>query len=353
MNYLLQRLEHYSGVVVMTTNKEASLDEALQRRLTLHLHLQIPEPPERERLWRSMLPTKAPSARNINFRALANDYEISGGYIKNVALRLPSWPRRRASRSTWVSLRRAAALESWKTWAAWSRAAVAKMSPACPMPPPVPSPSRARQRLQRIANHPFAFSARFSLATTPVKTWQHPPLHLGAIGVPVRAVATGAVLIVAALAMDQQDRKVDEIEVRQYVAELARQAPGQTHHQIAGEVEVPRDAPKARGEELRAARRANERRASSPDLAAGIEPKAMLLEVGAAEQEVAAGVERNDGDGGGKRQVVSVRDQILRLQREGKRHPDQAAPRQHEAEALVPDVPDGVLVQEVVGDVEN
>ena len=67
-------------------------------------------------------------------------------------------------------------------------------------------------------------------------------------------------------------------------------------------------------------------------------------------------VERDDGDGSGKRQVVSVRDQILRLQREGKRHPDQAAPRQHEAEALVPDVPgrkDGVLVQEVVGDVEE
>jgi SpoVK/Ycf46/Vps4 family AAA+-type ATPase len=34
VNYLLQRLEAYSGVVVMTTNKEASLDEALQRRLT-------------------------------------------------------------------------------------------------------------------------------------------------------------------------------------------------------------------------------------------------------------------------------------------------------------------------------
>ena len=45
MNYLLQRLEQYSGVAVLTTNKEAALDEALQRRLTLHLHLEIPEPP--------------------------------------------------------------------------------------------------------------------------------------------------------------------------------------------------------------------------------------------------------------------------------------------------------------------
>ncbi|HNN95640.1 MAG TPA: AAA family ATPase [Pseudomonadota bacterium] len=111
VNYLLQRLEHYSGVVVMTTNKEASLDEALQRRLTLHLHLQIPEPPERERLWRSMLPTKAPSARNINFRALANDYEISGGYIKNVALRAAFLAAQEGISIHMGLLRRAAALE--------------------------------------------------------------------------------------------------------------------------------------------------------------------------------------------------------------------------------------------------
>ncbi|HEY0481769.1 MAG TPA: AAA family ATPase, partial [Kofleriaceae bacterium] len=39
VNYLLQRLEQYTGVVVLTTNKDAALDEALQRRLTLHLRL--------------------------------------------------------------------------------------------------------------------------------------------------------------------------------------------------------------------------------------------------------------------------------------------------------------------------
>ena len=111
VNYLLQRLEHYSGVVVMTTNKEASLDEALQRRLTLHLHLQVPEPPERERLWRSMLPTKAPSARNINFKSLANDYEISGGYIKNVALRAAFLAAQEGVSIHMGLLRRAAALE--------------------------------------------------------------------------------------------------------------------------------------------------------------------------------------------------------------------------------------------------
>lgn len=111
VNYLLQRLEQYSGVVVMTTNKEASLDEALQRRLSLHLHLEIPEPPERERLWRSMLPSKAPSARNINFKALAKEYEISGGYIKNVALRAAFLAAETSTPIHMGLLRRAAALE--------------------------------------------------------------------------------------------------------------------------------------------------------------------------------------------------------------------------------------------------
>ena len=49
--------------------QKASLDEALQRRLTLHLHLEIPEPPERERLWKSMLPQNAPWAKDINWKA--------------------------------------------------------------------------------------------------------------------------------------------------------------------------------------------------------------------------------------------------------------------------------------------
>lgn len=111
VNYLLQRLEHYSGVVIMTTNKEAALDEALQRRLTLHLHLQIPEPEERERLWQSMLPKKALVSDSVNWKALAKDYEISGGYIKNVALRAAFLAAQEGSAITMDLIRRAATLE--------------------------------------------------------------------------------------------------------------------------------------------------------------------------------------------------------------------------------------------------
>jgi SpoVK/Ycf46/Vps4 family AAA+-type ATPase len=87
VNYLLQRLEQYTGVAVLTTNKDASLDEALQRRLTLHLFLDIPEIDERERLWRSFMPERAPVSRDVDYRTLALEFELSGGYIKNAAVR--------------------------------------------------------------------------------------------------------------------------------------------------------------------------------------------------------------------------------------------------------------------------
>jgi MoxR-like ATPase len=111
VNYLLQRLEQYSGVAVLTTNKEAALDEALQRRLTLHLHLEIPEQEERERLWKSFMPTKLRRSKDIDFKALAQEYELSGGYIKNVAVRAAFLAAAEKSAVNMSILRRAAALE--------------------------------------------------------------------------------------------------------------------------------------------------------------------------------------------------------------------------------------------------
>jgi len=87
VNYLLQRLEQYTGVAILTTNKDTALDDALQRRLTLHLRLEIPELKERERLWRSFLPPQAPVSTDVNLHILAKEFELSGGYIKNAAVR--------------------------------------------------------------------------------------------------------------------------------------------------------------------------------------------------------------------------------------------------------------------------
>ena len=87
VNYLLQRLEAYPGVAVLTTNKEESLDDALQRRLSLHLRLQLPEVPERKRLWRSFLPPQLPGAATVDVDWLAKQFPLAGGSIKNAAVR--------------------------------------------------------------------------------------------------------------------------------------------------------------------------------------------------------------------------------------------------------------------------
>jgi len=111
VNYLLQRLEQYTGVAILTTNKDAALDEALQRRLSLHLHMDIPEADERERLWISFMPKKAPVVDGIDIRALAEEFELSGGYIKNAAVRAAFLAANAGTSITMPVLRRAAALE--------------------------------------------------------------------------------------------------------------------------------------------------------------------------------------------------------------------------------------------------
>ncbi len=85
-NYLLQRLETFTGVCLLTSNHESSIDPAFLRRLSLHVRFETPEQSERENLWRAMLPQSAPRDQ-IDFALLARRYEMTGGYIRNATLR--------------------------------------------------------------------------------------------------------------------------------------------------------------------------------------------------------------------------------------------------------------------------
>jgi AAA+ superfamily predicted ATPase len=86
-NYLLQRLESFTGICLLTSNHEANIDSAFQRRLSLHVRFELPEAEERASLWRAMLPAAAPVAAGVDFGTLARKYVMSGGYIRNAALR--------------------------------------------------------------------------------------------------------------------------------------------------------------------------------------------------------------------------------------------------------------------------
>ncbi len=87
VNYLLQRLDSFEGIAILTSNFGASIDPAFRRRLTAKLTFPFPDKEERERLWRAHLPAELPVEGQLDFAELARDYEIAGGYIRNCMLR--------------------------------------------------------------------------------------------------------------------------------------------------------------------------------------------------------------------------------------------------------------------------
>ncbi len=87
VNYLLQRLDTFEGVAILTTNFGTAIDPAFKRRLSCRLTFPFPDEDARERLWRVHLPENLPRAGRFDLAALARRYRMSGGYIRNAALR--------------------------------------------------------------------------------------------------------------------------------------------------------------------------------------------------------------------------------------------------------------------------
>jgi hypothetical protein len=86
-NYLLQRLDTFEGVAVLTTNFGTAIDAAFKRRLSCRLTFPFPDDEARERLWKVHLPEAMPIAGKLDLADLARRYKMSGGYIRNAALR--------------------------------------------------------------------------------------------------------------------------------------------------------------------------------------------------------------------------------------------------------------------------
>jgi ATP-dependent 26S proteasome regulatory subunit len=88
VSVLLQELEWYNGVVIFATNLAANFDPAFERRIRTHVLFEMPGTAEREHIWRVQLhPTRTPLAAEVNFRELAQRYEVSGGDIRNAVLK--------------------------------------------------------------------------------------------------------------------------------------------------------------------------------------------------------------------------------------------------------------------------
>ena len=88
VNVLLRELESFNGVVIFATNLAANFDPAFERRIRTHVLFEMPGVNEREQIWRvQMHPTLTPLADDVDFRALAERFEASGGDIRNAVLK--------------------------------------------------------------------------------------------------------------------------------------------------------------------------------------------------------------------------------------------------------------------------
>jgi hypothetical protein len=81
-NYLLQRLERFGGLAILTTNLTSAIDAAFKRRFTYDVFFSFPSPEMRAELWRRTLPRRSGEAAELDFDALSEKYELSGGFIK-------------------------------------------------------------------------------------------------------------------------------------------------------------------------------------------------------------------------------------------------------------------------------
>jgi hypothetical protein len=84
-NYLLQRLEHYTGIVVVTTNVGHAIDSAFRRRMDSVVKFHLPDAAERWRLWQIHLPP-GHAVENSALEEIAFRYELTGGQIRNVCV---------------------------------------------------------------------------------------------------------------------------------------------------------------------------------------------------------------------------------------------------------------------------
>ncbi|HEX7839021.1 MAG TPA: ATP-binding protein, partial [Kofleriaceae bacterium] len=86
-SYLLQRLDSFTGIAILTTNFGTAIDPAFLRRISVQAQFPLPDELERERLWRALLPRTLPIAGEPDLAELARRYSLTGGYIRNAVLR--------------------------------------------------------------------------------------------------------------------------------------------------------------------------------------------------------------------------------------------------------------------------
>jgi SpoVK/Ycf46/Vps4 family AAA+-type ATPase len=84
ISYLLQRMETYRGLAVLTTNRKSALDQAFLRRIRFAVEFPFPEASQRAEIWRRVFPGATPT-EGLRIDRLAQ-LNAAGGHIRNIAM---------------------------------------------------------------------------------------------------------------------------------------------------------------------------------------------------------------------------------------------------------------------------
>jgi AAA+ superfamily predicted ATPase len=85
--YLLQRMEAYDGLAILTTNMRQNLDAAFLRRLRFIIDFPRPDADARGKIWRQCLPAGSHQLDDASFSQLARKIDLTGGHIRQITLR--------------------------------------------------------------------------------------------------------------------------------------------------------------------------------------------------------------------------------------------------------------------------
>jgi hypothetical protein len=84
--YLLQRMETFDGLAILTTNLRANLDDAFTRRLDAIVDFPLPDEDHRRLLWERCLGATVPTAGDVDLDFCARQFELAGGHIRSITV---------------------------------------------------------------------------------------------------------------------------------------------------------------------------------------------------------------------------------------------------------------------------
>lgn len=84
--FLLQKMEEYEGISILATNLQQNIDEAFKRRLKYSVEFSMPSARERHLMWKKAFPKEAPLQENVDLAFLAENFDLTGSNIKNIAV---------------------------------------------------------------------------------------------------------------------------------------------------------------------------------------------------------------------------------------------------------------------------